>query len=91
MKREFNIRGDKNVRVGVKGAVTWFALAVACLIVAGEFLVSYPIWNNAFHLFSGLFLGGMCASIAVLRLYLDGKLHFDESSEEEMRQGRERK
>lgn len=91
MRREFNIGKDKNVRTGVMGAVVWFAFAIASLVVAGEFLAPYPIWNNVLHISSGLFLGGMCATIAVLHLYLDGKLHFDESNEEEVRQGREKK
>lgn len=77
MKVKFDIKRDRNIWWGVIGAAIWFALAIGCLIIAGEFLSQYPIWNNALHLFSGLFLGGMCGTIALLRLYLDGKIHFN--------------
>lgn len=75
MKRKFDMK-DNNIRVGVIGTATWFALAIICLIIADRFLSQYPICNNALHLISGVFLGGMCATIALTSLYLDGKVQF---------------
>ena len=80
MKSKFDMR-DKNIRWGVIGAATWFTLAIICLIITDRFLSQYPIWDNALHLFSGLFLGGMCATIALTQLYLDGKLQFTDKKD----------